>query len=216
MTEPQSTGAADARVRPPPPIGRRFQPGHTGNPKGGPRRPAPRTAEVEWLFSQSFTVEIDGERQRLPLAKALLLSLAHRALKGDARAAAELLALYGKAEETRAAQAAAKARKAAEDRARRAEEDASRPPPPLTYHLGETDVSEALAALGVLGQSYRGVCPPIRQWAYNALIKADPGLEARFTERDRLAVDEWVQTDSHRIATGDVADPPAGEHAQSP
>jgi hypothetical protein len=156
-------------------VGRRFQPGRSGNPRGGPKRPAPRTAEVEWLFSQSFTVEIDGERQRLPLAQALLLSLAHRALKGDARAASELLALHGKAEETRAAQAAAKAKKAAEDRARRTAEEAEAEalkPPVIYWSNGPRPALEALGVVHVLPSGRW----QIQRRAYRILLAADPGL----------------------------------------
>ncbi len=190
MTDTFSPEGADACARPAPPVGRRFPPGRSGNPAGGPKRPAPRTAEVEWLFSQSFTVEIDGERQHLPLAKALLLSLAHRALKGDARAATELLALYGKAEDTRAAQAADKARKAAE----KAEREVENPPRP-TIRFVSSQIEDGLRAIGVLKPDVRD----ISRWAFETLTAADPGLITGLTEmgrrglRDYLCKEEWPE-----------------------
>lgn len=119
MTDPANQGADAARVRPAPPEGQRWQKGQSGNPAGGPKRPAFRTAEIEWVFSQEFTVHLDDAPQKLPLARALLMLMAHKALKGDLKAAGDLLKLMGEAEATRAAEAAARARKAAEHRDRR-------------------------------------------------------------------------------------------------
>lgn len=190
MTDPLPAGAEDARVRPAPPVGRRFRKGQSGNPKGGPKRPQPRTADIEWLFSKSFTVVIDGEEQTLPLARALLLAMAHRALKGDGKAATELLALHGKAEETRAAQAAAKAKKAAEARARReeeeawaAEEEAANPPPPI-FTAGDNE--GALLRLGVMHdhRQVRG----LTHWAFDILTAAAPERWAALDQADRDVV----------------------------
>ncbi len=188
MTEPQSTGAADARVRPPPPIGRRFQPGRSGNPKGGPRRPEPRTADVEWLFSRTATVEVDGKPERLPLARALLHIMAGKALAGDLKVASELLALHGKAEETRAAQAAARARKAAEARDRREAQEQweaeNTPLPPPVFAKG--DISGSLERLGVTTWQDRDRA--ISRWAYDLLVSAAPARWEALDEAERKAV----------------------------
>lgn len=188
MTEPQTTGAADVRVRPAPPIGRRFQPGHSGNRKGGPTRPEPRTADVEWLFSQSVEVELDGRAERLPLARALLKIMVAKALKGDLKVASELLALHGKAEETRAAQAAAKARKAAEARARREEQEQweaeNAPLPPPVFAKGNIDGS--LDQLGVM--TWQNGDRAISRWAYDLLVSAAPARWEALDEKARKEV----------------------------
>jgi len=176
MTDPLPAGAQDARARPAPPVGRRFRKGQSGNPKGGPKRPEPRTADIEWLFSQSFTVVIDGEEQHLPLARALLLAMAHRALKGDGKAATELLALHGKAEETRAEQAAARSKKALEAQARREARDREAadvlPPPPVFYDCCSPD--QVMEQMGAWRRLPNGLWQ-ITRAAFEALKAMDPG-----------------------------------------
>jgi hypothetical protein len=188
MTEPRTTGAADARARPSPPRGRRFQPGRSGNPKGGPARPEPRTADVEWLFSRSVEVDVDGKPERLPLARALLQIMAGKALKGDLKVASELLALHGKVEETRAAQAAARARKAAEARDRREEqarwEAENAPLEPPVFAKGDTLGS--LRQLGAL--TWQDRQSAISRWAYDLLVTAAPARWEALDETERKEV----------------------------
>lgn len=192
MTEPQTTGAAQACVRPVspagPPTGRRFQPGQSGNRKGGPTRPEPRTADVEWLFNRSVEVELDGKPERLPLARALLKIMMDKALGGDLKVASELLALHGKAEETRAAQAAARAKKAAEARARREEQEQweaeNTPLPPPVFAKG--DIQGSLEQLGV--ETWQNGDRAISRWAYDALISAAPARWEALTEKERREV----------------------------
>lgn len=193
MTEPQTTGAADACVRPPLPIGRRFQPGRSGNPKGGPKRPEPRTADVEWLFSRTVEVDVDGRPERLPLARALLQIMAGKALKGDLKVASELLAMHGKAEETRAAQAAARAKKAAEARDRREEremwEAENAPLPPPVFSKGDTLGS--LRQLGAL--TWQDRQSAISRWAYDLLVTAAPTRWEALDEAERKEVMRAVE-----------------------
>lgn len=188
MTEPQTPGAADACLRPPPPPGRRFQPGRSGNPKGGPKRPEPRTADVEWLFSRTVEVDVDGKPERLPLARALLQIMAGKALKGDLKVASELLALHGKAEETRAAQAAARAKKAAEARDRRQEremwEAENAPLEPPVFSKGDTLGS--LDKLGALTWEHRERA--ISRWAYDLLVSAAPTRWEALDDKERKEV----------------------------
>jgi hypothetical protein len=82
--------------------------------RGRPRRPPPRTAEVEAIMRREFDVYIAGEPMRLPLAQALLMQLAHRALRGEIWAVQELMKTMGQAEKTRAREDAAHARREVE------------------------------------------------------------------------------------------------------
>ena len=188
MTEPPTPGAADARVRPPPPVGRRFQPGRSGNPRGGPKRPEPRTADVEWLFNRTVEVELEGGPQRLPLARALLKMMMDKALAGDLKVASELLGLHGKAEETRATQAAEKAKKAAAARARREEqaqlEAETTPLPPPVFSKGDTLGS--LRRLGAL--TWQGHRSAISRWAYDLLVTAAPTRWEALDQAERTEV----------------------------
>ncbi len=188
MTEPQITGAAEPCVRPPPPPGRRFQPGRSGNPKGGPKRPEPRTADVEWLFNRSVEVELDGKPERLPLARALLKIMMDKALGGDLKVASELLALHGKSEETRAAEAAARAKKAAEARDRREEremwEAENAPLAPPVFAKG--DISGSLERLGVTTWENRDRA--ISRWAYDLLVSAAHTRWEALDEKERREV----------------------------
>jgi hypothetical protein len=119
-------------------VGRRFVPGVSGNPKGGPKRPEPQAADVEWLYCQTTeTIEKKGKDEGgLSWGRALLLGLARRALTGDAKATETLMRERARAEATRAAQAATKAKQAAEKRERKKAEAAARPverPQPIVY-----------------------------------------------------------------------------------
>lgn len=219
MTDPQTAVPAgeDARVRPAPPEGRRYAPGQSGNPKGGPKRPTKRAAEVEWLFRQEFTVEIDGERQRLPLARALLLAQAHRALKGDAKAASDLLGLMRETEKTREAQAEAKSNKAAEKKAqalsrqlfadwRWAEARSTERAPDDPWDNNHADVIEALRVMDAVHDGEDGALL-IKPWVLYAAQEEDPSLGPDLVDE---AETELIQsTVDWSLEEADL-DPPAG------
>ena len=186
-TQPGPAGAEGARPRRRPPEGKRFQPGQSGNPKGGPRRPGPRAADIEWIFNKTFEVVIDGENQRLPLGRALLLMMAHKALKGDAKAAMDLLALQADAEKTRAAEAAARAEaaRARETRRREAELAARRAEERQAFEDEVDDdclsFCEALAEVDAVA-TLDGR-PVVQPWVLQAAMARDPGLLARLRDK---------------------------------
>ena len=195
----------------------RWVKGQSGNPRGGPRRPAPRAAHVEKLMRREFEVVVDGERERLPFVEALLVSLAYRALRGDAKAVDQVLRLMAETEQTRAAEAAARAQQArrraderrlAEEaaRARReaeaelAAEDAAFAETAAAFDVDEGGMFDAEHALMRLGVLLPGPDEPlVPEWVVEAARARRPDLamtdaDRRILERVTLAeADVWPE-----------------------
>lgn len=96
-----------------PPVGVRFNKGQSGNPAGRPKgsknRP-PGTARAERLKSlmleeayRPIKVNQDGKEIEMPMAQAVLRSLAVAAVKGEARAQAIFIKMVSATEEDEAA-----------------------------------------------------------------------------------------------------------------
>ena len=190
----------------------RWPKGTSGNPRGGPKRPVPTTAQVERLMRRKFEVVFDGERERLPLAEALLLAIAHRALKGCVRSTGQLLELMQKAEAKREAEAREKAEAAARRAAARLaarreaeatarlrrqaeEEEAARDRAAADYGLEGPemfDAEHALLRLGVLSFDAEGE-PVIASWAVDMARRRNPAL--RLSDADERLLDRVVKLD---------------------
>ena len=195
MTEADAPAAAGACASPP---DSRWKKGQSGNPRGGPKRPAPATAEVERLMRRSFEVVSDGVRERLPFAEALLLAMAHRALNGCVRTTDRLLALMEKAEAKREAERRARAekarRRAAEARLRREageEEAALAGTAALLQEDGYAmfDAEHALMRLGLMVWS--DGAPALPSWVVDCARARNPGL--KLSEADQRLIDSVVK-----------------------
>jgi hypothetical protein len=85
-----------------PPLHTRFQPGQSGNRRGRPKDARSLTAELLAVLSEQVVVR-EGERSRkVSKRRALIAALVNRALKGDHRAAAAVLATLLRIEGTHA------------------------------------------------------------------------------------------------------------------
>jgi hypothetical protein len=88
-----------------PPEASRFKPGHSGNPKGRPRRRRNLRTVLEEMLDQPISVR-EGERsRRLTKLEAFVLTLINNALKCDAKAVTSLLLMMrslGMADDTQA------------------------------------------------------------------------------------------------------------------
>ena len=81
-----------------PPMGSRFKPGRSGNPKGRPRGAKNRKKILEEIANEMHWVVEGDERQRRSTLELVLLSLRNRSIEGNVkafRAVHELLAKYG-------------------------------------------------------------------------------------------------------------------------
>lgn len=76
-----------------PPIHGQFKKGHSGNPRGRPKRTRAIDSIVNEVLGQKMWVTIDGHRKRVAVEVALLLRLREQGLKGDLRAIRILLEL---------------------------------------------------------------------------------------------------------------------------
>jgi len=169
---------------------------------GARRRPEPSVAVVERVLRREFDVVIEGERQRLPLAEAVVVQLAHRALKGEIWAVKEMLRHMERVDRVRAAQNAARARRLLEraraSRERRAEqarrERADRtargmvlaaasaiydPKSPTTVHSAA--LYETCVSLGVLGPPNDLGLRTLEPWVVDSAHARDPELAGRMT-----------------------------------
>jgi len=76
-----------------PPLATRFQPGHSGNPRGRPKKSRNLRTIVTEALAEPVTVR-EGERVRkVTKAEAMVQAMLMRGMKGDARAFAALMAL---------------------------------------------------------------------------------------------------------------------------
>lgn len=74
-----------------PPKSTRFQPGQSGNPKGGKKRRPTVAEQVEQVLRRKLTVTEGGQARRRSLQEIMLMSIGAKAAKGDLKAAAFLL-----------------------------------------------------------------------------------------------------------------------------
>jgi len=76
-----------------PPKASRWKKGQSGNPRRRRRQPSSECAlaMIDRLLIAPITLKINGESERLPTIKAILLQLTQKELAGDARAARVLL-----------------------------------------------------------------------------------------------------------------------------
>ena len=76
-----------------PPVGTRFRPGQSGNPRGRPRGARNLSTVVAAALSERVAVNENGRRRRITSLEAAVKQLVNRAASGEARATQLLLAL---------------------------------------------------------------------------------------------------------------------------
>ncbi|HYU45565.1 MAG TPA: DUF5681 domain-containing protein [Terriglobales bacterium] len=79
-----------------PPKATQFKKGKSGNPKGRPKGSLNLATDLAAELGEQITVREDGRPRRVSKQRALIKSLMAKALQGDVRATAALLALYAR------------------------------------------------------------------------------------------------------------------------
>jgi hypothetical protein len=79
-----------------PPKSGQFKRGKSGNPKGRPRGSLKLATDLAAELNEQITVREDGKARRVSKQRALIKSLMAKALQGDVRANAAVLALYAR------------------------------------------------------------------------------------------------------------------------
>ena len=79
-----------------PPKAKQFKPGRSGNPKGRPKGSRNLATDLAAELGEQITVREEGRSRRISKQRALIKSLMARALQGDVRATAAMLALYAR------------------------------------------------------------------------------------------------------------------------
>jgi hypothetical protein len=79
-----------------PPKSRQFKRGKSGNPKGRPKGSLKLATDLAAELNEQITVREDGKPRRVSKQRALIKSLMAKALQGDVRANAAVLALYAR------------------------------------------------------------------------------------------------------------------------
>jgi hypothetical protein len=79
-----------------PPKSGQFKRGKSGNPKGRPKGSLKLANDLAAELSEQITVREDGKARRVSKQRALIKSLMAKALQGDVRATAAVLALYAR------------------------------------------------------------------------------------------------------------------------
>ena len=79
-----------------PPKANQFKKGKSGNPKGRPKGSLNLATDLTFELREQITVREDGRARRVSKQQALLKSLVAKALQGDVRATAAVLALYAR------------------------------------------------------------------------------------------------------------------------
>lgn len=179
---------AAKKPRPRPPVGRRWQPGESGNPAGRPRRQTlpSAPAALERALKGRVTVQTGGRVRRLGVAEAVIERLIDQAIAGDTAARRDLLKAQAELEEIRA-ERREDARLRREERERAAEAEA-RSTRVLPAKECGAYLRQAIAALGAgtehfTWHAYDGrkheANVTLAAWVVEAAFARDPGLEAR-------------------------------------
>ena len=79
-----------------PPKSGRFERGKSGNPNGRPKGRLKLATDLAAELNEQITVREDGRARRVSKQRALIKSLMAKALQGDVRANAAILALYAR------------------------------------------------------------------------------------------------------------------------
>ena len=79
-----------------PPKATQFKRGQSGNPRGRPKGSRNLASDLAAELGEQITVREDGHPRRISKQRALIKSLMARALQGDVRASAAMLALYAR------------------------------------------------------------------------------------------------------------------------
>jgi Family of unknown function (DUF5681) len=79
-----------------PPRTTRFQRGRSGNPQGRPKDTRKLATDLAAELGERITVREEGRSRRISKQRALIKSLMAKALQGDVRANATILALYAR------------------------------------------------------------------------------------------------------------------------
>jgi len=79
-----------------PPKSGQFKRGKSGNPKGRPKGSLKLATDLAAELNEQITVREDGKARRVSKQRALIKSLMAKALQGDVRATAAVLALYAR------------------------------------------------------------------------------------------------------------------------
>jgi hypothetical protein len=79
-----------------PPRSGQFKRGKSGNPKGRPKGSRKLATDLAIELNEQITVREDGRPRRVSKQRTLIKSLMAKALQGDVRANAALLALYAR------------------------------------------------------------------------------------------------------------------------
>jgi hypothetical protein len=79
-----------------PPRASQFRKGRSGNPKGRPKGSLNLATDLASELGETITVREDGQPRRVSKQRALVKSLMAKALQGDVKATAALLALYAR------------------------------------------------------------------------------------------------------------------------
>jgi hypothetical protein len=79
-----------------PPKASQFKRGKSGNPKGRPKGSLKLATDLAAELGEQITVREDGRTRRVSKQRALIKSLMAKALQGDVRANAAILALYAR------------------------------------------------------------------------------------------------------------------------
>ena len=86
-----------------PPRQHRFQPGHSGNPKGRPKGTKNTATLVREIFDRKIEVRSGGTPRKVTVREGILTGFAQASIKGDTKAAAFLLQLYDKPQDEQGA-----------------------------------------------------------------------------------------------------------------
>ena len=86
-----------------PPRQHRFQPGHSGNPKGRPKGTKNTATLVREILDRKIEVRSGGTPRKVTVREGILTGFAQASIKGDTKAAAFLLQLYDKPQDEQGA-----------------------------------------------------------------------------------------------------------------